>query len=73
MTLKKTLYKYINMKKKYKVIKNITTYRSKKKIENGCASKVFAVGSSIELSSLLSFSELFQVPTASEVDDLLLP
>ena len=42
-------------------------------MENGCASKVLAVGSSIELSSRPSFSELLQVPTASEVDDLLLP
>jgi len=42
-------------------------------MENGCASKVLAVGSSIGLSSLLSFSELLQVPVASEVEDLLLP
>jgi len=42
-------------------------------MENGCASKVLAVGSSIGLSSLLSFSELLQVPIASEVDDILLP
>jgi len=42
-------------------------------MENGCGSKVLAVGSSIQLSSLLSFSELLQIPIASEVDELLLP
>jgi len=74
MTLKKkTLYIY--KLEKYKVIKKIerNTEGKKKYIENGCVSKVLAVGSSTELSSLLSFSELLQVPTASEVDDLLLP
>jgi len=66
---KKTLYKYINVKK-YKVIKKQNKLKKQKKMENGCASKVLAVGSSTELSSLLSFSELLQVPIAS---DLLLP
>jgi len=42
-------------------------------MENGCASKVLAVGSSIGLSSLPWVSELLQVPTVSEVADLLLP
>ena len=41
-------------------------------MENGCASKVLAVGSSVGLSSLPWVSELLQVPTASEVADILL-
>jgi len=45
----------------------------KQKMENESASKVLAVGSLIGLSSLPWVSELLQVPTASEVADLLLP
>ena len=51
MTLnKKKLYIYINIEK-YKVIKK-TEQNKEEKMENGCASKVLAVGSSIGLSSL---------------------
>ena len=73
MTLnEKTLYIY-KLWKKYKVIKKTEQTKETKKMENWCASKVLAVGSSIGLWSLLSFSELLQVPIASELDDLLLP
>ena len=71
MTLNKKNFIYIYKLEKYKVIKKNKIQKQNKK--NGCASKVLAVGSSTELSSLLWFSELLQVPTASEVDDLLLP
>jgi len=47
--------------------KKITKHRKKK-----CASKGLAVCSSIELSMLLVLSELLQVLTASNVEDLLL-
>ena len=54
MTLikEKTLYKYINMKKNTKLYIKKQNKIKKKKMENGCASKVLAVGSSIKLSSL---------------------
>ena len=52
MTLnKKKLYIYINIEK-YKVIKKKTEQNKEEKMENGCASKVLAVGSSIGLSIL---------------------
>ena len=73
MTLnKKTLYIYKHWKiQSYKKKQN--KIKKQKKMENGCASKVLVVGSSIGLSSLPWVLELLQVPTVSEVGDLLLP
>ena len=64
----------------YKHEKNTKLYKKKteqnkeaKKMENECAYKVLVVGSSIGLSCFPWVLELLQVPTVSEVADLLLP
>ena len=49
---KRKLYIYINMKKIQSYKKKQNKIKKQKKNENGCASKVLVVGSSVGLSSL---------------------
>ena len=75
MTLKKEkklyIYIYIYKHEKIQSYKKQNKIKKKKKMENGCASKVLAVGSSIGLSRLLFSWVWLQVSVASEVEDLL--